>query len=848
MFRPLNLDSNAWGNWTVATRAVLGQKLSTDAFSRGIWRVVTRPVSVRSTGEYDNVVGSVIGTSQEPMVFYIPQDQGGINPAFTESNKIEVRVTVVDTAQLWNGSSYERSSVSSTLQLINKIAVYDFTVGDLTEPYNTDGDSNHPLYLNIPVDSMSIHGKSVIVEWGYASNSLSNTVTVDCSGSNLVTFGVNPNSGTTLYYSVQYVVNNVNRASAPYTTAGLTVSQNVPNKFFPEDSDYDITATSYKTFNTGAESSITFSLGVNAASTNRIDGVNVYFSSPDTSDGSDIAPVRIGTYLFSDIGSKTIRLLYDPDPAVVSTVNVYPNSNITNYINYITDSGTIVSEDLSADVWGDFDRANISFKAYRDRRVVSSDASYNTLDYVESGLDEDSFDDIWNVPQLVSPNYDGSVRLEGGVRNSDVDTKLTWTQHTDANGNNFTYDLTMIENDNSSTLIHNIQGLDDDNQVLGVDQTTNAKYTVTLRTVFDPQTTGAMREVSDPVDTITFYTIHVDVLGVNIQVKHPSDTQKVNLSWVEPVITGDSVTLLGSESSSFNNNIDAHYIEYTLNSGAVLTRLDPLGNLIERITGSDTMKEYDLPVTTLATKYSFYMYIEASIVYKVNTDLHDTEPVEISDTTTTSSDSRYIVSSIPSIGLPSTTPVIISGQYNPTLLLNLNANGLEEEGFISVVIILTQDGTADKPEGEQALLVFPDSGSNFNFGNALQGPGAGSSDLRLAGGDSATSASRDITNTNITTDPSNNAYTLTIGTVGSDGRYGYSTLQMPSSDATGFENSGDSTSSTYNPVNYMVILTTRRGTNIDVGTFEYQRLPAVNNVNITTTGGQYFVNFTITPS
>jgi hypothetical protein len=200
------------------------------------------------------------------------------------------------------------------------------------------------------------------------------------------------------------------------------------------------------------------------------------------------------------------------------------------------------------------------------------------------------------------------------------------------------------------------------------------------------------------------------------------------------------------------------------------------------------------------------------------------------------------VSTIPSIGLPSNTPVLISDEDNPTLLLDLNAKGLEDEGFISVVVVLTQDGTTNKPEGEQVLLVFPgSSSSSFNFTNVLQG--SGGADARLVGGESATSGPFDVTNSNVSTH--NNNYTLKIGTTKSDGRYGYSTLSMPSSSNSGFVDSGSSLSADYNPINYMVILTTRRGTDIKVGDFVYQSMPVVQNVNITTSNGQYFVNFNI---
>ena len=238
------------------------------------------------------------------------------------------------------------------------------------------------------------------------------------------------------------------------------------------------------------------------------------------------------------------------------------------------------------------------------------------------------------------------------------------------------------------------------------------------------------------------------------------------------------------------------------------------------------------------------MYIEAQVNFTVNGVVSLTEsipqPVLLTPVTQAS---RYRVSTIPSITLPHSTPVLVQGSSNPTLLLNLNATGLENEGFVSVVVILTQDGTASKPEGEQALLIFPDPNTThpFSFPNTLPlTGGAGAGDLRLAGGESATSAPKNVAPSVLSTQ--SNSYTLTIGNTNSEGRYSLSTLTMPTTANSGFIATV--------PINYMVILTTRRGTDIAVGEFTYiTTLPAVQNVGITTSVvdgvTQYNVNFDI---
>ena len=191
--------------------------------------------------------------------------------------------------------------------------------------------------------------------------------------------------------------------------------------------------------------------------------------------------------------------------------------------------------------------------------------------------------------------------------------------------------------------------------------------------------------------------------------------------------------------------------------------------------------------------------------------------------------------------LAHTTPVLVQNSSNPTLLLNLNANGLEDEGFISVVIILTQDGTDDKPEGEQALLIFPPpytAVSQYSYPNSVTGVLGAGSDPRLAGGDFINSTPINLSR--YVHDIQTNNYKLTIGNAGDNGRYGLSRLQMPATSVSGFVSGS--------PVNYMVILTTRRGTDIGVGEFTYQAVPSVSAVTIAAIGGQYYVDFNLAPA
>jgi hypothetical protein len=662
--------------------------------------------------------------------------------------------------------------------------------------------------------------------------------------------------GTTVDYEIFYFITNKNRAAdGTVTTKGVFHPHPSPaaaapakpdaspalfdNQFFPESSDYTVTNSTYKTFNNGGasngESSITFVLSFNIDPENRMDGVNVYFTSPsvgtgsNANNGSGIAKVRIDSY--TTAGQKTITLLQSTGGEL----------RIMDADGAIVDSGSL---------WGDYDMANITFEAYRDARVISNDASYNPVSnvsdpepsnfYVESGS-QSSFgtssdsNPIWNVPVLTRPSVDASgvniYELSGGVINM-VDSSnhyITWPIANDANDRPFTYDL-KVTSDASGVIVNenNLLGSTHD---LPIDLDTPDRYVIEIIKVFNGLITQRERSAAD---VIVFHSVEVDTSNMAVSVVNPSNTSSVTLSWGQAVITGNSVI---AEAASFANNIYAHHIKYRIGSSGDYSRLGS-GDLIEN--SSPTL--YDLPITNLGTLYNFVMYVEAQVKYTLNSvvSLTKSSPFNVPLTPVTAL-SKYIVSTIPSVMLAHTTPVLVQNSSNPTLLLNLNANGLEDEGFISVVIILTQDGTDDKPEGEQALLIFPPpytAVSQYSYPNSVTGVLGAGSDPRLAGGDFINSTPINLSR--YVHDIQTNNYKLTIGNAGDNGRYGLSRLQMPATSVSGFVSGS--------PVNYMVILTTRRGTDIGVGEFTYQAVPSVSAVTIAAIGGQYYVDFNLAPA
>jgi hypothetical protein len=808
-----------------------------------------------------------------PTLLYTGTDDAAYRPEIPSNRRVKLNLLPHDNFLTIANPTYATEKVkfvtvqTSSNANTSQAGSFNFTISEtglstsssvltsLTMRFTTN------LVLNIPLNWNSIHAHSVKVTYNY-SGLQPKTLTfnhadlpiesdiADTQARKYVSLFVKPTSGANLYYTVAYIVNNTNLSVAPKTTEGLTSElEDVPNKGFPVSSDYTVTVQSYKTFNNlnslnSGESSITFTLTNTLSQYHEMDGINVYFTSPESQRGSNIPTTRIQSYLIGSIGSVS--------SSSAKTIQLLNSSGETGgYLNIMNNQGTI---DLGPE-WENYDMANITFEAFRDRRVITRISSLsfplNSKEYIESA--PNSFtNSIWNVPVLKKPSTDGTITLTGGVINSNTDTTINWEPSNDDNGVAFKYDITVKRNDDIST-IKTVSDKNSSSQSVNIDGvflTNNvAKYTVSLYRVFN----GTNREVSLP-DVLEFYSIKVDTSAVILTVQPPSSDQYVNLSWIEPTIQGSSITLTGSENASFINNIVTHRIVYTTTDTAspvsVPTVLDT--QQIVRI-GNGDKKQYELPDKTLGTLYNFSIFIEANVAYTLSSSPQSTiksnfVPIPYVPLNPTPA-SQYIVSTVPSVEpLPHSTPVLTQNSpNNPTLLLNLNANGLEDEGFVSVVVILTQDGTAAKPEGEQALLIFPDFPNPnqshplhpFSFPNHVTGvSGLEAGDVRLAGGESATSTPRNVDESVLSTQT--NSYTLTIGTVGTNGRYGLSTLEMPSSQDSGFVSGS--------PVNYMIILTTRRGTDIGVGEFTYQAVPQVSNVQIVTENGQYYVQFNMSPA
>jgi hypothetical protein len=627
------------------------------------------------------------------------------------------------------------------------------------------------LKVNIPVDnSFSSYFNSSIVN---NLNTPSGGFVIENSSSTSTSMFVLPVL-TQSKYNVQYSIKNPNNNNA--IVKGLvSADSTVSTLNEPQLTDFTVANFGYKTVNSvDAKSSIVFDLTLAPYDLDRIDGVHVYFTSDSN---SSINKVKIGTFKASQ--SVEINLLNT-------------NSNTLAFGNNLT--------------WNPYTSATITFVPFRDNRVDSASAK-----------DENVFatwtaPTVWNIPKIDKPSVSGDITLTGGVVNSSDNTVIEWVNDTGAAYSypvSFSYTLTMAQDSGSDTPVTTVTTDGSAaSAILSIAANSTNAYSLVLKKVFQGQSSEA--------DTITFNSVKVNTSVMDISVLNPSNLTSVKVSWVDLAIG------ISGADSSFTNNVAS--LCMTDNG----TRLD---NSVNAATIETSNRSYSL-TQPVGTTLKLQLKVTAWVQYFVNDD----DSVNSSAVSLPLSPfTKYTISTIPIVSLSSAgSTVLIPNSTAPSLLLNLNANGLEEEGFISIVVILTQDGTDVKPAGQEVLLQFPSPpaySSPYSFPNILNNPG--NTTTSLVGGESSTVAPLGQFGTHVF--DTTNQYTLNIGSAGASGRYGLSSLTFPT--VSGFVNGQES--------NVMVVLTSRRGTDIMVGSFTFVTPPVASNVSVSTQNGTYVLTFTV---
>lgn len=627
-----------------------------------------------------------------------------------------------------------------------------------------------------------VHGRSAMyTKYNYA----------DLVSSPLKLVGLAGNSNS---YQVQKVYRDVN------TPGSFVVGQSSPvytynHNGIPTVEDFTVTPLSvnppgttllnnvgYTSYNSNGASTISFNLDLdNARDYIRIDGVQLFFESSE----SNISKTKIAVLRTS--GDQNLPLLGP--------------------------SGLVSSIGLN---WNDYTSGTVTFTAFRDARAISA-----TAEDVLASNSSISNEPVYNIPVIPRPSVDGEVLLSGGIIcNSSTlyTTSLNWTR--DASPR-FGYKVTLTNLTANGSPITMINNSSLNSAVLSVDDASIYTYRATIEKTFFNQASVS--------ENIEFSTAIVNTSGMVVNVLPPSSNTSLTVSWVS--YTSQSGNAPGQVVPQSPANIIYMALVDTSNSPYV--RINPNGSAVESTSGTYSITQYNL-----GTVLNLGVAVRATVNYFLNGNSSPLQSVYTA-LNMTPTITKYTVSTVPNVSLSSaTSTVLIQGSSDPSLLLNLDARGLEVEGFISLVVILTQDGTPINPGGNEVILQFPSnptSSNPFSFVNIVGGPGSGNANL--VGGKSVSVAPLTIAPTGLSNQSGN--YTLKIGSVNASGanagRYSLSSLTFPPQNISGFVNG--------QTANIMAILTHRRGTDIMVGEFTYAVPPVASNVNVITTNGQYYLTF-----
>jgi hypothetical protein len=336
-----------------------------------------------------------------------------------------------------------------------------------------------------------------------------------------------------------------------------------------------------------------------------------------------------------------------------------------------------------------------------------------------------------------------------------------------------------------------------------------------------------------------------------VTVLNPSTDSSLSVSWVS--YTSQAGTAPNPIVPQFPANIV--YMALVDTSYNPYVRINPNGNSVESTSGVYSITQY-----YLGAVLNLGVAVRANVNYYLNGYFVSTLQSAYTALVMTPNITVYTVSTIPRMslsmnGVTSTSTIVVQNQTNnPSIALNLDAMGQENQGFISLVLILTQDGTPSNPSGVEVLLQFPNNPSSSNPFTIQNNTAAGGPpSANLTGGEvSGPTSTISVAPLGLSLPSETSAnyqYTLTIGPQGTPsnpqqnptntgtGKFSWSYLTLPRSAYSGFQNGQE--------MNIMGILTSARGTDIMIGSVMYYDILQASNVSVNSYSGFYYLNFTL---
>jgi photosystem II stability/assembly factor-like uncharacterized protein len=399
---------------------------------------------------------------------------------------------------------------------------------------------------------------------------------------------------------------------------------------------------------------------------------------------------------------------------------------------------------------------------------------------------------IYNVLSITET----PTTLVGGIIESASGTYVTWPTGSTAYT---TYVLTVDGMDVSNSIAANgatSKKYTFTSLVAGTDVSATLKKKVILPQISSAGqvmfTVALAEKVSfGPTTYITFTPISISQTTMLISVERGSNATKLIASYANylygPLVLFDVMNIVK--------------VQLVNVIGSVATAVPTVLSSLQEVQPSNTNNQYDISSFNKSTVLNLKMQVEAGIKYTNYIGTAGSNPTTNSTATylTLSSQTKqYTVGGKPTISMADSY-YEHNNDGTKSIKIKIDANGMQNQGISSIIIILAQDGdytNADDetPSGSEAILAFGPGGATSSYNNGANATTASSTD-NLAANETQTVSPLDMPSslTMIETD----SYTLQLGSLGANDA---STLTLPAD----YFNSN-------NPMAILVIVNTARG-------------------------------------
>jgi hypothetical protein len=690
-----------------------------------------------TNGLYSNPDASafenVEGSEQPDVYFMIPS-----NSYYQQGDSVQVRVQIVTP----NGETTWPSATESNENIVvNKVNIYTMAIETDSEPSFTG--SGEEGVLEIPINnptsaSDQLYLESVTFESNLASPNDSVTETVEEEGNDdgvLNLTVTNPSArgvNESITYTVYYTLSDPNN----YTTIRGPVSEEYTISVAdePTSANFTITDYQYNNFNDDGESSFEFKVSFQDYQDTTIDGINVHFKSDndDEDSSNNIQETLVATVSrYNSDGSE-----HDADDLIeVILQTVGPSSSAATDGVYVLD----INGNSSAKKWNNFTSGTIVFRAYKTPDV----SSFNDGKVEVSGNDYEQ--DINNMP-VIDPVDPESVLLTGGVIQSYNATQVSWVNdleiYDSVSNVEASHELFVNSQDQTSNIN---EGSDSYNvDISGA----ASNYTVAVKVKIVAENGDVF--YSEPT-IMAFDSVSVNTSSLDVSVVRGSNLTVLNASYSPLVVNGGDEANLIVTSVKIVDNQDPENEDPEDEGVNVLL----CTSTEDDVQPESTVNVYNISSYQKGDDIDVAVMVEAGVRYQVNDgEYQNSIPLYM----TLSTAENYVVAKKLSVNIPDTY-VVENNEVKITL--NINTNGLWNEGLQGCFIVLTQDGDYtneddDDADGASAMLQFDSSQAVTTYATQESVTPATNSTDNMAAGESF-----------VLTDENGITYNLTLGTLDS---------------------------------------------------------------------------------